>query len=646
MHGSPDEATTPQEAVHQLRVELERLRNESTELRTALDRARDELAQVTREAAGAVLGGAEPSNSEQHAVPAINPVTRLIVWLRSQSARTEWLPRRPLTADLIAITLILLIAIAARYYNLTSSPDGIQGDEAAVALEARHILNDGWIGYYSPAAAGTPTGYYILAAPFVAIWGDTILAVRLLSATLGTLTVLAFYVLLRRNLGLPSAVFGSLFLAVFGWHLIFSRISFLTISWPFVAILGLVFLFEGMRSRRWEWWFLAGIILALGMYTYNGHSLFVLLLGSFIALSLFGWRASFVLGGAAALYLLPGPITAVAAVLGLLILLTAPQIRIRERLEAAAGFGVGFGIAFFPMGRWILDNQNTYLDRGRRMSLFRDERWTSLTGVTEKAEFLVVRYGDFWKRLTFEPRPDYVDTSGIVPIVPESMLYLAAVGAILALIVRNTPLTRLGLLVVLVMPIASMAFADLAVRRSLIMAPFLAMFCGLAIVELIRRTWGRSLLIRYGVVIGLVAWTGLIGWRNLDGYFVGTNQSPATQWIVGPELVETANYLKDLPDDSYIYFASNRWPIDMEIIRFLAPGIHGETRFEPYGEETTAIDPTKGTPVWILMGPNLERLDEIQQLYPGGTTVVSNFTSGPQEAPAYIAYFPPAATTP
>lgn len=628
------------EEVSALLAEIRQMRTDVAHLRVELDHARSELAASARFHAERLLQDQSAiSPTEPPAPSAPAGIRRPVAWVRSMSARGEWAPAHTVRWDIIALSILTVVAIATRFAYLTSSPAGMQGDEAAVGLEAQRILDDGWIGFYSPAAAGTPTGYYLLAAPFVAIEGNTVLAVRLLSASLGVLTILGAYILLRRNLGFWSAVVGAGILAIFGWHLIFSRISFLTISWPFFAIFGLVLLFEGVRSRRWEWWFGAGAVLALGLYTYNGHSLFLLLLGAFTAWTLFGWRALVCLGGLAAFYMAPGLPTAAAALGGIVVLAFARQVRVRANIAQAMGFAAGLALAALPMARWVLSNEETYFGRGRRLSVFRSSEWTSLQSTADQVRFLGERYIEFWNMMTFAPRPDGVDTSGNVPILPVTMLVLVGVGIVAALLLRNTPLIRLGIATVALMPVASIAFTDFAIRRTLIMAPFLAMFCAIALVELTRWTWRRGFVIRTGSLIGSAILLGVITWQNLDGYFVGTNHSTQARWVLGTELVETIDYMNTLDDGTYIYFASNRWPISMEVIRFLGPDLVGETRFAPYGADSTAIDRGLGTPVWILMGPNQARLAEIEALYPGGE-IVTPETDGPDQ-PAYIAYFPP-----
>jgi hypothetical protein len=108
--------------------------------------------------------------------------------------------------------------------------------------------------------------------------------------------------------------------------------------------------------------------------------------------------------------------------------------------------------------------------------------------------------------------------------------------------------------------------------------------------------------------------------------------------VLGPELVEAAGYVDELPDDTYVYFFSARWPFAHETIRFLAPDARGETRGAPYGQDSIDIDPAKGRAVFVLMGEFQLLLPEIQAKYPGGTVVEGPALTDPVTGPTYVAY--------
>jgi 4-amino-4-deoxy-L-arabinose transferase-like glycosyltransferase len=555
----------------------------------------------------------------------------------------EWAPGG-LRWDLLSAGLILLLAGTLRFYKLTTIPLGFQGDESSVGLEAHRSRREGWIGVCTPVSGGGPAAFYDLAVIPVRLFGDTVFSIRVISATLDLLSVLCLYILLRRTFGWGTAVAGALFLACSGWHIQFSRIAFPNIMWPLTVLLGAIALGEAVRSGSRIWWALAGAGFAFGIYTYNGDFLYLGIVGLALAWILFGWTAALaaILIGAAVVS--PTGFALVRAAIGLGLLAMNERLRSRTQLRAAAAFALGFGAVIWPMAKFIADHQETYFSRGKGVTVFRTEQWTSLGSRTDQVQFLAGRYVDFWDSLTRHPILDGVAGNGSHGVVPITAVALAVVGMAFAIWRRMHPIVLLGILTVLLAPLATVASKDFAVRRAMIIAPFLAMFGGIAVVEIIRSTWRRRVLLRVAGVAVVLAVSANIGYRNIHDYFTDTARSESTRWVMGPEIVETAHYLNTLPEGTYVYLFSARWPFTYETIRYFAPNAHGETRGPPYGPNSIEIDPANGRPVFVLMGQYQLLLPEFQERYPGGDVVVGPSLSDPDTGPVYIAYLLPAET--
>jgi 4-amino-4-deoxy-L-arabinose transferase-like glycosyltransferase len=540
--------------------------------------------------------------------------------------------------------MILLLAGVLRFYHLTTIPFGFQGDESSVGLEAHRIMREGWIGVFTPVSGGVPAAFYYLAVIPVRLFGDTVFAIRVVSATLDLLSVLCLYILLRRTFGWGTAVAGSLLLACSAWHIQFSRIAFPNIMWPLTVLIGAIALSEAIRTRARVWWALAGAGFALGIYTYNGAFLYLGIVGLAMAWIIFGWKGALatIVLGAASFQPFWGALALVVAVGGLLI----ANVRLRDtaRLQAAAAFGIGFAVVFWPMARFIFENQETYFGRGKGVTVFRTEQWTTLTSMAAKAQFLSGRYVDFWDNLTRHPNLDAVAGNGSHGVVPITAVALAVVGMAFAVTRRMHPIVVLGVLTVLLAPLAAVASKDFALRRAMIMAPFLAMFGGIAVSEIVRMTWRRRVVVRIAGVAIVLAVSANIGYRNIHDYFTDTARSESTRWVMGPEIVATARYLDTLPEGAYVYLFSMRWPFTYETIRYFAPDAHGETRGAPYGPNSIEVDPGNGQPVFVLMGQYQLRLPEIEERYPGGKVVAGPRLTDPDTDPTYIAYVLPAAT--
>ena len=552
----------------------------------------------------------------------------------------EWSPGG-IRWDLAALLLILILAAAARLVDLSSVPTGMQGDEAAAGLEAHRIRDEGWSGVYTPAAAGNPTGFYYLVAVSTSILGDSILAVRITSAVIGILTVAALYVLLRRNLGFISAASGSALLSLSLWHVIFSRLGHVTVSWPLVAVLMTISLIEALKTESWRWWGLSGAFLALGIYLYNGHIFLLTVVLLFAAFHLFGWRGCFAAASLGIAVWHPGWPALAVLLLAIVALAFSPRVRATSQWTNATAFGAALAVIAFPMVRFVTDHRDDYFGRGRALSLFNSAEWAQQTSRTGKARLLFDRYVDVWEMLSFNPVPSVVDLTGVVPIVTPAALALSAAGLVLGLTRRFGPLVQLGALIVLTMPIAPAMFVDVALRRELVIVPFLAMFAGIAVAEILRLSRRRRWDVKIGGFAVVILVLSLITYRNVTG-FATTMDSQSARWTLGPELVETTSYLDALPSDAYVYFFAIRWPFHHEVIRYLSPEARGETRGAPYGPDSIEIDPAKGQPVFVLIGEYQRLLPEIQARYPGGTIVEGPVLTDPVTGPTYIAYVLPA----
>jgi len=539
--------------------------------------------------------------------------------------------------EIVALTVVMVSALLLRFTNLSTVPLGIQGDEANTGLEGLRVLDVGWIGSYTPSAAGNPTGFYYLEAASIWFFGPDMFAVRVVPALLGLLTVLALYVVLRRNMGAHTAVAGSALLAASGWHIIFSRIAFPTVFWPLLVVIFAGAACEAIRRDSWRWWACAGGLTALGLYAYNGHVLFLGVVALFVTCVLFGgWgvTAAAVVG----VLLWSGPLSlAVAPVAALALWLWRPS-GLKRRFAHATAFGIAFCIFVFPLASYAADSDNGYFGRGRGLSIFNSTEWRSQSASHERIQYVAQRYGDFYDRLCCDLSFDSVDTTGVAPLVPVQAFVLALIGVAFAIWRRRGPLTTFGLMVLVLAPFGSITTIDFVMRRSLVVVPFLSMFAGLAIVELV---WLALRLDRIQRGVALLIITFVFGsalYQNIDDYFHSTLPSPLTHWVMATDMVEASEYMATLDDDDYVYFYAERWTINYEIRRYLAPDVQGVDRSTQFGEFGFDVEPARGSPVFIFVGSYRKNADIVERLYPGGQYVYGRTLPHGNGQPSFIAY--------
>src|SRR5438045_9389623 len=93
---------------------------------------------------------------------------------------------------------IFLLGVCLRLYHL-DYPLGLHGDEAWSGIEARRILQTGWIGVWSPSALGQPTAPFYWTALIFKLFGGNLITLRF-SFAIELILVLPFFYLIVKEL--------------------------------------------------------------------------------------------------------------------------------------------------------------------------------------------------------------------------------------------------------------------------------------------------------------------------------------------------------------------------------------------------------------------------------------------------------------
>ena len=176
---------------------------------------------------------------------------------------TEYVRTHDWTLDAALLFVITTGAALLRLVRLGDVPYGVHSDEAQVGTDAHRILSDGWIGVYTHAALGQPTGHAYLTTPSIWLLGDNAFALRLPLALVALAAIPLLYLLVRVSLGRVEAAFASTLLAVSYWHLFYSRVAHWSISYGTILLAVLLCIMLGLRSGRWPWYAVAGALMGL-----------------------------------------------------------------------------------------------------------------------------------------------------------------------------------------------------------------------------------------------------------------------------------------------------------------------------------------------------------------------------------------------
>ena len=181
-----------------------------------------------------------------------------------------------LQAERVLPIIVLLVAVFLRLHSLDTIPGGLLRDEAYHGIDALRIL-DGERPIFLTGNNGREALFVYLQAISVAFLGQTSLALRVVSAIIGILTVVAAYILVRRMFSARVALLTCGWVTVSLWHVIESRVGLRTISLPLFLAVGFYCLWRGLEgakakkdgSRSAIWFALGGIVVGLSLYTYS-----------------------------------------------------------------------------------------------------------------------------------------------------------------------------------------------------------------------------------------------------------------------------------------------------------------------------------------------------------------------------------------
>ncbi len=187
-----------------------------------------------------------------------------------------------------ALLVILGIGLFIRFYKLGENPVGFYRDEASTGYDAFSIMQTGrdQYGTILPLFARSfgdydESLYRFLVVPSVLLFGLNEFAVRLPAALIGLLTILVFYFLARAFVEEKIALIITFLLAVSPWHIMYSRVGFRAVLFPFFLCLGLFFFLEGLKRKKIL--VAAAIAFAFSLYTYSAARVFVPLFLVFLA---------------------------------------------------------------------------------------------------------------------------------------------------------------------------------------------------------------------------------------------------------------------------------------------------------------------------------------------------------------------------
>lgn len=486
--------------------------------------------------------------------------------------------------DILFTAVIFLAALLLRSVAMNQYPTTFSGDEGSSGLhallflqgQATNVWNVGWFSFPSP--------FYVLQAAAIGLFGQTIEAVRFVSAVGGALAVAATYWLGLVMFGRVTAVLAAIYLAASHYHIHISRIALNNVWDSFWGVVTLAALWLGWKNGRRSAFILGGLALGIGQFFYVSIRVLPLLLLLW-AITAFLWQRD----------------------------------QFKQRLPGLVLMaGVAF-IVLLPLNLYFLGHPDEFAAPLNRVTLLGPRLEAEMTSRGETAGQIIggqmlraaLGYTHEPLRLLYNPG---------APLLLPGAAALFILGLLWG--VTHFDLRYWLLILPLLSVIVSSGLSQdaPASQRYILAAPIVAVFAALPLAEArqrLSRLWPQSkkvvtavaLLIILGISFADVAYYFVDVYE--DGYVLGGwNTAVAT---------DIAHYLQaqEPPQQKVYFFGFPQMGYNsLSTIPYLAPDMIGEDVVEPL---TAPPDwPISGPTIFIFLPFRLDEADFVQAAYPGG----------------------------
>ncbi len=179
--------------------------------------------------------------------------------------------------EILALVIIFLIAFILRFNMLGEIPYGFYQDESAIGYNAFSIIETGKDEYgqtmplYFKSFGDYKLPVYIyVTIPSIMLFGMTEFAVRFPSAFFGFLTVIVFYVFIKKSSNNEKlSLIATGLLAINPWHLHYNRATFEVSISLFLFVLGGFLLLLAFTKKRTGFFLIGTLCFIISFYSYN-----------------------------------------------------------------------------------------------------------------------------------------------------------------------------------------------------------------------------------------------------------------------------------------------------------------------------------------------------------------------------------------
>jgi 4-amino-4-deoxy-L-arabinose transferase-like glycosyltransferase len=204
----------------------------------------------------------------------------LVIWTRRPQSNNSATLIEKIKANRTEILILLMVlgmAFSLRTVGLSTHPYPWSGDEASIGSEAIRILNGEVTNFFETGWSSQPNWSFVPTAFTEIIFGQNILAVRVTSVFAGALAVLFTYLAARELFNPAIALMAGAFLATLPYNVHFSRIGVHNVVDSLMSALIFWLLARGLNKDDPRYYYSAGAMAGLCIYTYAGTRLALIL---------------------------------------------------------------------------------------------------------------------------------------------------------------------------------------------------------------------------------------------------------------------------------------------------------------------------------------------------------------------------------
>jgi sugar lactone lactonase YvrE len=410
------------------------------------------------------------------------------------------------------VAALCALGIGFRVVHFWTVPAGMNHDAAFNGMFALSALQGAPYTPYIAAAWGRETLFMYICTPLVALLGNVPEAIQLAATLVAIATLPLFYLFARDIVGRRAALVGLGFLAVSGWHGVFSRVGWRMITVPPCELVALIGMWWALTRGARRDWLLAGAGAALSIYTYDAGRVVPLML----------------------------------AVLGAVFVAREPTT-FRPRLAGAGTALVAFLLVGGPMLAYAATHFEQFKGRATHLA---DEHSQAQVGVVASAETAAALFNYRGNGNDF-----FIDEPLLEPLA--AVLFVLGVWIALR---RPADPAHLFLLIGLAMALLPGVLSVPNGNRCIGALPFVYALIGSAaivVVDVLTGVFASAAARRTG---GAVLAVSLLAVAAAESYaeFLGPGRRPILGY--SPEATAAGEYMRRFGEDYSRYVVAEDWP--------------------------------------------------------------------------------------